>query len=70
MPRVVISQEQEQKRLDNLERLDKAFPDKEMLKVKEVQDYTGLCYQTVKKLFSFNKCNVISKATLSRELAQ
>lgn len=70
MPKVIISELQEQKRLDNLERLDERFPNKEMLMIKDVQEYTGLCYETVKKLFKFNKCKMISKVTLARELAQ
>lgn len=53
---------------DNLVRLDEKFPDREMLKIKDVQDYTGLCYETVKKLFNFNKCNTISKVNLAKEL--
>jgi hypothetical protein len=53
---------------DNLERLDKAFPGKEMLRIKDVQDYTGLRYEIVKKLFDFNGC-YISKVKLARQLS-
>ena len=54
---------------DNLERIIEKFPNKEFLKVKEVMEFTGLSYPTVKKLFTFNKSNFISIATLAREMS-
>lgn len=55
--------------MDNLERLDKAFPNQEMLKIVDVQRYTGMRYEVVKKFFDFNGC-YISKVKLARQLSQ
>lgn len=53
----------------HLERLDERFPDKEMLTAVDVSLYTGLCRQTVKKRYSFDKSTKrISKVVLAREL--
>lgn len=54
---------------DNLERLDEAFPDKEMLTITDVSAFVGVCYRVAKKWFSFNENNYISKATLAREMS-
>lgn len=61
---------------DNLERLDKMFPDKDLLTPNDVVAFTGVCRQTVIKLFDFNsklvgkrKDHYISKAKLARELS-
>lgn len=54
---------------DNLERLNERFSDKEMLQKKDVIAFTGLCYNTVVKLFPF-KGNFISKVVLARELSR
>jgi hypothetical protein len=54
---------------DNLVRLDEVFPDKEMLKINDVVSFTGLNYRTVKKIFPFGKCNVISKVVMARALS-
>lgn len=61
---------------DNLERLDKMFPGKEMLSSVDVAMFTGMARTTVLKLYSFrnvkNKRNTthrISKAVLARELS-
>ena len=54
---------------DNLERLDKAFPDTEMLTATEVSGFLGLHRQTVVKWFSFNVHKRISKCTLAREMS-
>ena len=53
---------------DNLERLDAAFPNKEMLTQKDVSKYTGIGEWTVPKHFSFRK-HRISKTVLARELS-
>jgi hypothetical protein len=53
---------------DNLERIDTAFPGKEMLCKKDVQDFTGLNYRTVVKLFDFQG-NYISKVSLARTMS-
>ena len=53
---------------DNLERIKEAYPNKEMLKVKDVQKFCGLNRETVKKLFDF-KDGYISVAKLAREMS-
>jgi len=53
---------------DNLERIDTAYPQKEMLCKKEVQAFTGLNYRTVNKMFPFQG-NYISKVSLARTLS-
>lgn len=53
---------------DNLERIKTRYPDKEMLKVKDVQRFCGLNRATVKKLFDF-KDGYISVAKLAREMS-
>ena len=56
---------------DNLERLDEAFPGKEMLTQSDVCRFTGRNHQTVKKYWGhlFKKGVAISKAVLARELS-
>ena len=61
---------------DNLERLDKMFPDRELLSTVDVAIFTGMARATVLKTYSFkntrNKRNTthrISKAVLARELS-
>ena len=54
---------------DNLDRLDEAFPDRELLSVTEVARYLGKSSQTVAKRFPFRRGLGISKATLARELS-
>lgn len=53
---------------DNLERIKEVYPNKEMLKVKDVQKFCGLNRETVKKLFDF-KDGYISVAKLAREMS-
>ena len=53
---------------DNLERITKRFPGKEMLTVKDVSVFCGLNVRTAKKLFEFNN-NYISVAKLAREMS-
>ena len=53
---------------DNLERIKARYPDKEMLKVKDVQRFCGLNRATVEKLFDF-KDGYISVAKLAREMS-
>ena len=53
---------------DNLERIKEVYPNKEMLKVKDVQRFCGLNRATVKKLFDF-KGGYISVAKLAREMS-
>lgn len=53
---------------DNLERLDKAFPGKELLTKTDVVGYTGVCYAKARKIFRF-KGNYISKAVFASDLS-
>ena len=53
---------------DNLERIKAQYPDKEMIKVKDVQRFCGLNRATVEKLFDF-KDGYISVAKLAREMS-
>lgn len=54
---------------DNLERLDKAFPDKEILNYADVLKYTGFKdYRAVKKRFNMTKQG-ISKVKLASALS-
>ena len=53
---------------DNLERLDKAFPNKELLQKKDVITYTGAGYKIVTRMYEFNN-NTISKVKLARALS-
>ena len=53
---------------DNLKRIKAHYPDKEMLKVKDVQRFCGLNRATVEKLFDF-KDGYISVAKLAREMS-
>ena len=54
----------------HLERLDEKFPNRELLTQLEVAKYTGLCRQTVKKRYPFDKnTKRISKVVLARELS-
>jgi len=55
---------------DNLDRLEKRFPCKELLTIHDVLGFTGIKnFYTVKKLFPFQS-NYISKATLARCLSK
>ena len=53
---------------DNLERLNTAFPARDMLSVTDVVKFTGRNYRTVKRHFPF-KNNYISKAETARTLS-
>lgn len=44
---------------DNLERLDKAFPNKEWLQIKDVKAYTGIVdHDTCKRKFGLTKAGI------------
>ena len=53
---------------DNLERLNEAFPNKELLRIKDVAAFCGICTKYAAVRFPF-KDRYISKATLARELS-
>lgn len=53
---------------DNLERLDKVFPDKELLRGVDVAKFLGIDPRTAKARFSFQK-GYISKTKLASELS-
>lgn len=57
---------------DNLERLDKQFPDKELLNVANVSRFCGLSEERAKQMFAFKKVGgrwYISKVKLASELS-
>lgn len=54
---------------DILEDLNKAYPNGCMLKVKDVCEFTGLCYNTAMKYYPIKKGVGISKQVLARLLA-
>jgi len=53
---------------DNLERLDKFYPNKEVLNIKEVMQFTGLSRTGVVNRYPF-KNRFISKVKLASELS-
>lgn len=54
---------------DNLERLDRAFPGKELLTIQDVAQYTGLCANTVRRYLTFTVANRFSKAAVAKWLS-
>lgn len=55
---------------DNLERLDKAYPNSEYLTVRQVCLYTGFTSpNTVKKYYPFQRGGYISKVALARAMS-
>lgn len=57
---------------DNLERLDKRFPDRELLNVSTVSKYCRLSEERTKQMFPFKKIGgrwYISKVKLASELS-
>ena len=53
---------------DNLERLDNAFPNKELLNQNEVSSFTGISKNNITKHFTFTK-HYISKVKLASALS-
>lgn len=54
---------------DNLERINERFPGNEMLRIKDVCDFTGSDYRIVIRVYPFNVEHKISKATLARYMS-
>lgn len=54
---------------DNLEFLLERSGGRALLNVREVCEICGISYNTARKLFTFNTCNMISVPTLARELS-
>lgn len=56
---------------DNLELLNEAFPEKNLLRVVDVEKFTGLSRNTVLKRFKFmaGKPKLISKADFARQIS-
>lgn len=52
----------------NLERLDKAFPNKEYLTSRDICDFTGLERHTVRKKFKYDG-KLISKVSLANQMS-
>ena len=53
-----MSREKENFR-DQLERIEKAFPNKEILCRKDVSKFTGICYSKVEYHFTLSRGNII-----------
>ena len=53
----------------NIELLNDRFPDKDMLNVNEVMQFTGKTYHTVMKHIRFNSMRMVSKADLARQIS-
>ena len=53
---------------DNVERIKEVYPTKELLIAKEVADFVGLDFRTVKKMYKFNG-KYISVASLARQMS-
>lgn len=51
-----------------LEKIKKQFGDNNLLSKKDVCDYTGCCYRTVIRHFSFNSNGKITQTELARQL--
>lgn len=54
---------------DNLERLDQAFPGREIISAADVADFTGLHITTVRKIYPIKPRIGISKVALARALS-
>lgn len=54
---------------DNLERINRAVPERECLTKSDVKRITGWCYATVVKRLKFNRYGEITKADLARQLS-
>jgi hypothetical protein len=65
--RITMAREKEGYR-DNLERIKEVFTDKEMLSISDVVRFTGMCYRSVMKRFTF-KNKYISVADLARQMS-
>ena len=55
---------------DNLERLDAAFPGRELLRKSEVAGWLGISKTTLRERFDLPPGQYVSKATVARELAR
>ena len=54
---------------DNLERLNRAIPERECLRKADVKRFTGWDYKTMAKRLRFNAFGEITKADLARQLS-
>lgn len=55
---------------DNLDRLDKAYPQRECLRINDIAIYLGCSYQTAYRRFKkYNKRGGVSKCIVARELS-
>lgn len=54
---------------DNLESIYQQFPDREMLRPIDIQNYTGWCYRTVKKRIKFKSYGLVSREDLARQIS-
>lgn len=68
MERMIFMAREKEAYRDNLERINEAYPDRELLSVTDVSKFVGRCRDWCKRNYPF-KSNFISKATLARELS-
>lgn len=54
---------------DNIALLNRRFPEKDMLNIKEVMEFTGQSRNTVRKNIRFTAMNLVSKADLARQIS-
>lgn len=53
----------------NLERIDKAFPDRELLSPSDIGKFEGTSPHTVRRRYSFNRFGKITKADYARQVS-
>ena len=63
-----MSREKEGYRL-NLERIDKAFPDRELLSPSDIGRFEGTSRHTARRRYAFNKWGKITKADWARQVS-
>lgn len=54
---------------DNLERIDKAFPNKEMLNAMDLAKFEGHHRTTIRQRYVFNRFGEISKSDWARQVS-
>ncbi len=52
----------------NIELLNQRFPEKDMLNIREVMEFTGCSYNTVRKHIRFAAMGMVTKADLARQI--
>ena len=67
---MIVSREKDGYR-DNLARIIECYPDRELLNIRDVMEFTGLSRNTVRRYIRFNEHigGLISKADLARQIS-